>query len=85
MKTNTVVVYDVNAKNSKPRRLLKKWLMHQQNSVFSGNLTQGQREQMIDGLKASASGPEETILVFSSEGHINVDAICGAPPATNIL
>lgn len=85
MRVNTIVVYDVRARNSRTRRALKKWLNHGQRSVFTGSLTAGQRLELAALLKRTAQEDGETIFMFSSPTEIEVIAVVGDKPTNNIL
>lgn len=61
---NTIVVYDVNARNSRVRRTLKKYLDWTENSVFQGALTDGVCKELISRLEALIDHENEVIHIF---------------------
>lgn len=61
---NTIVVYDVNARNSRVRRALKKYLDWTENSVFQGFLTEGVYKEMTSRLEALIDPEKEVIHIF---------------------
>ncbi|WP_254832778.1 CRISPR-associated endonuclease Cas2 [Haloglomus salinum] len=68
-----IVVYDVPAERTRVyRKLLRQKLEHIQNSVFYGNLTEGQvtklKNQIDDQLV-----PEDSVMVFEAETQDYVD------------
>ena len=79
-----IVVYDMNeGRTDKPRKLLRKYLQHVQNSVFEGEITQGQLNELRPKLE-SMTKPEESIIVYeySTEKHIDI-SVYGEDPRSD--
>lgn len=61
---NTIIVYDVNARNSRVRRTLKKYLDWTENSVFQGSLTEGVYKELTARLEGLIHRENEVIHIF---------------------
>jgi CRISPR-associated protein Cas2 len=68
-----IVVYDVPAERTRIfRKLLRRRLEHLQNSVFFGELTEGQLTKLKQEVE-SALGPDDEIVVFEAGSSTVVD------------
>jgi CRISPR-associated protein Cas2 len=68
-----IVVYDVQAdRTPKFLNYLRQYLVHVQNSVFEGELTEGKVEE-IEGTLESMLESEESVMLYrmSSEKYVN--------------
>jgi len=76
-----IVVYDVQAgRTDKPRKLLRKHLTHVQNSVFEGEITEGNLEKLKKDLE-NIQKSNESIFVYELWGDNYVDrTILGEDP-----
>ncbi|APT74553.1 CRISPR-associated protein Cas2 [Thermosipho melanesiensis] len=60
-----LVVYDVNEKRiNKVHKVLKKYIIWQQNSTFEGNVTQANIKRMIYELNKKINSKEDSILIY---------------------
>jgi len=60
-----ILVYDINEKRvQKVHKLLKRYLNWVQNSVFEGELTEGQFESMKLELKERMNGSEDSVIIY---------------------
>jgi CRISPR-associated protein Cas2 len=60
-----ILVYDINEKRvAKVHKLLKQYLNWVQNSVFEGELTEGQFEALRIDLKARMREAEDSVIVY---------------------
>jgi CRISPR-associated protein Cas2 len=69
-----ILVYDVNEK--RVRKMLKhfrQYLNWIQNSVFEGELTKGQIDEMIGGAKRLMKKEEDSIILFSMQSNKYLD------------
>jgi len=67
-----VIVYDVQAdRTQKFLKYLRRYLVHVQNSVFEGELTEGDLEEVTTTLESMLE-PEESVMVYrmSSEKYV---------------
>lgn len=70
-----VLTYDVAAHRTEIfRKLLVRYLTHEQNSVFAGKLTEASWRKLKADISKRAV-PEDRVLVFRSENRHNVDAM----------
>jgi CRISPR-associated protein Cas2 len=78
-----VITYDVAADRTQVyRKLLVRYLTHEQNSVFAGDLTESSwRKLKADISKKSV--PEDRLLVFKAENRHNMTAMTLAKSAGN--
>jgi len=69
-----VITYDVRADRTEVyKRFLLKFLTHEQNSVFAGDLTEAQYRKLRAGITELAC-PEDRVLQFRAKNRHNVDA-----------
>jgi CRISPR-associated protein Cas2 len=76
-----IVVYDVEADRTRlPRKLLRQYLTHVQNSVFEGHLTEGDLETVSNAIDETLKEGESAI-VYSMAGEQYVDrTVVGEDP-----
>ncbi|MCM8827626.1 MAG: CRISPR-associated endonuclease Cas2 [Candidatus Omnitrophica bacterium] len=68
-----IVVYDVNEERiNKVRKILKKYFLWVQNSVFEGEITEGKLEQCILELKRAINENEDSIYFYRVENKKNI-------------
>jgi CRISPR-associated protein Cas2 len=78
-----VVTYDVAADRTQIfRKLLVRYLTHEQNSVFAGDLTESSWRKLKSDL-SQRSVPEDRLLVFKAENRHNMTAIILSKSAGN--
>ena len=78
-----VVTYDVAANRTEVfRKLLVRYLTHEQNSVFAGKLTESSWRKLKADISKRAV-PEDRILVFRAENRHNMDALVLSKSAGN--
>jgi CRISPR-associated protein Cas2 len=77
-----VIVYDVEADRTRLfLNLLRQYLTHVQNSVFEGELTEGDLEQVDQRLESMLNDGESTIIYrMSSEKYVS-RTVYGEDPA----
>jgi CRISPR-associated protein Cas2 len=77
-----VVVYDVEADRTRiPRKLLRQYLTHVQNSVFEGHITEGDLEEVTSAIQETVRDDESAILYrMSSENYVD-RTVVGEDPA----
>lgn len=77
-----VIVYDVKAdRTHRFLKYLRQHLVHVQNSVFEGELTEGQLDRVENDLE-SMLGPDESIIVYRTSSEKYVDrTVMGDDPA----
>lgn len=69
-----LVAYDVAADRTEAfRKLLTRYLVHEQNSVFAGALTEATHRQLVSELGKIAQ-PTDRILQFTAQNRHNVEA-----------
>ncbi len=67
-----IVTYDVNEKRiNKVRKILKKYFMWVQNSVFEGEITDGKLAKCIHELERVINKEEDSIYFYSIENRSN--------------
>jgi len=60
-----ILVYDVNVKRvSKMLKLMREYLNHVQNSVFEGELTNAQLEELKDEARDLMNPEEDSIIIY---------------------
>jgi len=60
-----LVVYDVNEKRvNKVHKLLKKYIIWQQNSTFEGNLTSANIKRMMYELNKKIDQDEDSVMIY---------------------
>lgn len=60
-----IVVYDVDAERTHiPRKFLRKYLTHVQNSVFEGEITEGQAEEIKQHLSTRIRD-DESVYIYT--------------------
>jgi len=60
-----ILVYDVNVKRvSKMLKLMREYLNHVQNSVFEGELTDAQLEELKDKARDLMNPEEDSIIIY---------------------
>jgi len=60
-----LVVYDVNEKRvNKVHKLLKKYIIWQQNSTFEGNLTSANIKRMMYELNKKIGQDEDSVMIY---------------------
>jgi len=60
-----ILVYDVNVKRvSKMLKIVRSYLNHVQNSVFEGELTDAQLEELKDEAKDLMNPEEDSIIIY---------------------
>lgn len=70
-----LVSYDVAAgRTEKFRRLLSRYLVHEQNSVFCGLLGRPEYQEMETGLKAELTDADR-VLMLVCKNRLNVDVL----------
>ncbi len=81
-----VLTYDVAADRTEIfRKLLVRYLTHEQNSVFAGKLTESSWKKLKADISKRAV-PQDRVLVFRSENRNNMDAmILSKSPANGAL
>ena len=68
-----IVVYDVPAERTRIyRKLLRRRLEHLQQSVFYGDLTEGQITEMKNDIRTKL-GPDDSVIVFEAGSSAVVD------------
>jgi CRISPR-associated protein Cas2 len=77
-----VVVYDVEADRTRyPRKLLRQYLTHVQNSVFEGHITKGDLEDVSAAIEDTVQEDESAIIYrMSSESYVD-RTVVGEDPA----
>ena len=69
-----LITYDVQAKRTEIyKRFLLKFLTHEQNSVFAGDLTESEYRKLKAGL-SKISCPGDRVLQFRAKNRHNIDA-----------
>lgn len=69
-----VITYDVRADRTEIyKRLFLKFLTHEQNSVFAGDLTEAQYRKLRAGI-SKISQPEDRLLQFMAKNRHNIQA-----------
>lgn len=69
-----ILVYDVNEKRvGKMLKHFRQYLNWIQNSVFEGELTKGQIDEMIGGAKRLMKKEEDSIILFSMQSNKYLD------------
>jgi len=79
-----IIVYDMKeGRTDKPRKLLRQYLQHVQNSVFEGEITQGQLNELRPRLE-SMTQPNESIILYeyATENHIDI-SVYGEDPRSD--
>jgi CRISPR-associated protein Cas2 len=62
-----ILVYDANEKRvQKFHKICKKYLMHVQNSVFEGEITDADLRKLTDELREVIEETEDSVLVYKS-------------------
>ena len=81
-----VVTYDVAARRTEIfRKLLGRYLTHEQNSVFAGKLTESSWRKLKSDISKCAV-PEDRILVFRAKNRRNMDAaVLSKSPGNGVL
>ena len=60
-----ILVYDVNVKRvGKMLKLVREYLNHVQNSVFEGELTNAQLEELKYKIKGIMNGREDSVIIY---------------------
>lgn len=80
-----IVVYDMEAdRTDKPRKLLRQYLTHMQNSVFEGHITEGDLNT-IKPILENMPKDNESIIIYeiSSENYIERTAVGEDPRDEN--
>jgi len=71
-----VLTYDVEVKKvNKVRKLLKKYLIWTQNSVFEGEITEGKLQKCIGQIGKIIDKDEDSIYIYVVENPKNINKI----------
>jgi CRISPR-associated protein Cas2 len=67
-----IVTYDIGEERvNKVRKILKKYFMWVQNSVFEGEITEGKLEKCIEELSKAFNKDEDSIYFYCLENRLN--------------
>lgn len=67
-----IITYDINVDRvNKVRKILKKYFMWVQNSVFEGDITIGKLEKCRNELRKVINEDEDSIYFYSLENRLN--------------
>jgi len=68
-----IIVYDIEEKRvNKVNKFLKRWLTWQQNSVFEGELSPSQLEELKVGLKEIIDENYDSIIIYEIDNPKNI-------------
>ena len=76
-----IVTYDFDAKRThKPRKFLRQYLIHVQNSVFEGQVTKGELDTITNKLESmTTTGETATVYSVTTESHVTRDTFGNDP------